>query len=93
MLRLDLAKLGREGSAQVDVQVPADDPLWQDTEVVFDGPVDVRLRATYAGTGEIVVRGTVKAALRQECRRCLEPVSSELDQEVTLVFATSPSWT
>ena len=91
MLRLDLAKLGREGSAQVDTRVPADDPLWKDMEVVFDGPVDVRLRATYAGTGEIVVRGTVQGKLRQECRRCLEPVPVALREEVTMVFVPSTS--
>lgn len=91
MLRLDLAKLGREGSAQVDAQVPADDPLWKDMEVVFGGPVDVHFRATYAGTGEIVVRGTIQGKLRQECRRCLEPVPGELDEEVTMVFVPSTS--
>ena len=91
MLRLDLAKLAREGTAQVDAQVPADDPLWHGTEVAFEGPVDVHLRATYAGTGEIVVRGTVNGALRQECRRCLEPVPSKLSEEVTMVFVSATS--
>jgi uncharacterized protein len=91
MLRLDLAKLEREGSAQVDARVPADDPLWHETEVVFDGPVDVCLRATHAGTGEIVVRGTVKGRLRQECRRCLEPVAGKFSEEVTMVFVPSTS--
>jgi uncharacterized protein len=91
MLRLDLAKLGREGTAQVDAQVPADDPLWHDTEVAFSGPVDVHLRATYAGTGEIVVRGTVNGSLLQECRRCLEPVPGTLREEVTMVFVPATS--
>ena len=91
MLRLDLAKLGREGTAQVDARVPADDPLWRDSELVFDGPVDVHLRATYAGTGEIVVRGTVRGTLRHECRRCLEPVAGRLDEGVTMVFVPATS--
>jgi uncharacterized protein len=91
MLRLDLAKLAREGTAQVDARIPADDPLWQETEVVFAGPVDVHLRATYAGSGEIVVRGTVNGALRQECRRCLEPVPGMMDEEVTMVFLPATS--
>ena len=91
MLRLDLARLGREGTVQVDARVPADDPIWDGLEREFDGPVDVLLRASYAGTGEIVVRGTVKATLRQECRRCLEPVSSELAEELTMVFLPSDS--
>jgi len=74
MLRLDLAKLEREGYAQVGAQVPADDPLWHGAEVKFEGPVDVHLRATHAGTGEIVVRGAVQGMLAQECRRCLTEV-------------------
>jgi uncharacterized metal-binding protein YceD (DUF177 family) len=59
--------------------------------VVFGGPVDVHLRANYAGTGEIVVRGTVSGALLQECRRCLEPVPGMLKEEVTMVFVPSTS--
>lgn len=86
MLRLDLARLDKEGSIRVEAQVPADDPLWEDMEVSFAGPVDVRLRASTAGSGEVVVRGSVEADLRQECRRCLEPVTGRLEQELTMVF-------
>ena len=52
-------------------------------------PVEVYLRASLAGTGEVVVRGEVSTRLGQECRRCLEPVPKELVQEVTLVFVPS----
>jgi len=91
MLRLDLARLGREGSVLVDAEIPADDPVWEGLEVAFAGPVAVHLRATQAGSGEIVVRGTVRGDLRQECRRCLEPVPGSLSQELTMVFAPSDS--
>lgn len=91
MLRLDLARLGREGSVLVEAGIPADDPLWGGLEAEFAGPVAVRLKATYAGTGEIVVRGTVEGALRQECRRCLEPVPGSLSEELTMVFVPSDS--
>lgn len=86
MLRLDLAKLAREGVVDIDALVPADAPLWHDMEVAFGGPVEVQLRATYAGSGEIVIRGTFQGDLRQECRRCLKPVPGSLSQEVTMVF-------
>lgn len=89
MLRLDLARLDREGAVRVDVDVPADDPLWNETEFAFDGPVHVRLRAIEAGSGEVVVRGEVEAHLAQECRRCLEPVVGTLAQEITMVFLAS----
>lgn len=91
MLRLDLVRLEREGSAHIDVQIPADDPLWEGLEASFAGPVGVRLVGTFAGSGEVVVRGGVQAELQQECRRCLEPVRSRLDEELTMVFVPSDS--
>jgi len=91
MLRVDLGRLGREGSVLVEAQVPADDGLWRDSEMRWAGPVDVRLRAAYAGTGEVVVRGTLHGALEQECRRCLQPVQQQLDDELTLVFVSDVS--
>jgi uncharacterized protein len=89
MLRLDLARLGREGSVRVDAQVPPDDELWKDLEMSFESPVEVHLRASYAGSGEVVVRGTLGAEMRQECRRCLETVPSRMSEEVTMVFVPS----
>jgi uncharacterized protein len=89
MLTLDLARLDREGSVRVDARIPADDPLWSGTAVAFAGPVHVRLRASAAGSGEVVVRGEIEARLAQECRRCLEPVEGRLTQEVTMVFLSS----
>ena len=91
MLRLELARLDREGTVQVDARVPADDPILQGLEASFEGPLEVLLRASHAGSGEIVVRGTVSGTLLQECRRCLEPVSTGLFQELTMVFAPSPT--
>ena len=92
MLRLDLARLDREGSVQIEARIPPEDPFWEGTEVVPDGPLAIRVRASRTGSGEILVRGTLEAPLRQECRRCLEPVSGRLAEDVTLVFlpATEP---
>jgi uncharacterized protein len=86
MLKVDLGRLDREGAVLVEAQVPADDALWQDSGIEWDGPVDVRLRASYAGSGQVVVRGRVSGTLKQECRRCLRPVEGAFDEEVTLVF-------
>jgi uncharacterized protein len=89
MLRVDLGRLAREGSVPVEALVPAEDGLWQDSGISWNGPAEVRLRAAYAGTGEVVVRGRVSGALKQECRRCLEPVEGRVDQNVTLVFVST----
>lgn len=89
MLTLDLARLEREGTLPVEADVPADHPLWEGSGLQFDGPLQVRLRATFAGTGEIVVRGRLRGTLDMECRRCLDPVPVPLDEAVTFVFAPS----
>lgn len=86
MLRLDLARLGREGAVRIEASVPPDDALLDELEASFDEPVEIRLRGTSARSGEVVVRGSIEADLRQQCRRCLEPVHGRLSEEVTLVF-------
>jgi uncharacterized protein len=86
MLKVDLGRLDREGTVLVEAQVPADDALWHDSGVEWSGPVDVRLRASYAGSGQVVVRGRVRGPLQRECRRCLRPVAEVFDEEITLVF-------
>lgn len=88
MLRVDLGRLAREGSVLVEAKVPADDGLWQDEELQWKGPVEVRLRASYAGTGEVVVRGAVRGELEHVCRRCLRPVAGSFEEDLTLVFVT-----
>ena len=89
MLRLDMSLLDREGTVVLEAAVPSDDPLWEGMGFTFDGPVDLTLRGLSSGTGEVVVRGTMKGRLRRQCRRCLEPVEDRLDEEVTMVFQPS----
>ena len=86
MLRLDLARLEREGSVQLQAEVPADDPLWEGTGLGFESPVSVSLRAQIVGSGEIVVRGRVRGVVRSECRRCLDPVRTEVKEDLTFVY-------
>lgn len=91
MLGVSLGRLGREGSVRVDARIPAEDPLWNETAIAWDTPVQVGLQVSFAGTGEVVARGRVVGTLGQECRRCLRPVPGVFDQEVTLVFLASDS--
>lgn len=86
MLRVDLGQLGREGSVDVEGRLASDDELWQDTDLTWADGVHVRLRASYAGTGELVARGTLEGRMLQRCRRCLEPVTTDVSEELTLVF-------
>ena len=66
MLRVDLGQLGREGSVLVEASVSADDDLWKDTDLKWKQQVGVRLRAAFAGTGEVVARGEIRGTLLQE---------------------------
>lgn len=91
MLRVDLGQLGREGSVIVEASVSAEDGLWQDTALRWAGDVAVRLRASFAGTGEVVARGSVDGVLRQECRRCLARVDTPLSSDLTMVFVADGS--
>jgi uncharacterized protein len=89
MLKLDLARLEREGTLPVEADVPADDPLWEGSELRFDGPLLLRLVARVAGSGEIVVIGRLTGTLAAQCRRCLDPMRVPVDRPVTLVWAPS----
>ena len=91
MLRVDLGQLDREGSVAVEASIPAEDGLWDGAGLLWDGDVVVKLQATFAGTGEVVARGTVEGRLRQECRRCLRAVDTPYVQDLTLVFVSDGS--
>lgn len=87
MLRLDLRRLERDGTVDLEEEVAVDDPLWSDSDLAFEEPVQVVVRAHEAGTGEVVVRGRIWTTLRRECRRCSIDLSIPFDRDVTLVFA------
>lgn len=86
MLRVNLGQLRREGFVEVEVTVASDDDLWKETDLAWAGDVKLTLRASYAGTGEVVARGRIAGTLVQECRRCLERVDTGFEKELTMVF-------
>jgi uncharacterized protein len=85
MLVIDLNRLRREGRVRLEAEVAADDPFWQDLDVTPRGPLDVRLEAQQAGH-DVVVRGRVRGTFGLGCRRCLEPVTAEIDEDVGLLY-------
>lgn len=87
MLKVDLRRLSREGTVHVREDVASEHPLLEGTGLTLGGPLRVDLTAHTAGSGEIVVRGGFEGAVRQECRRCLDPIEHRLDEEVDWVFA------
>ena len=86
MLRVDLVRLEREGALRVEGAIDPHDPLFAESAVRFASPLHARVEATIAGSGEVVIRGSVLGSLVQECRRCLVELKSPFDTELTLVF-------
>jgi uncharacterized protein len=86
MLRVDLGQLSREGSVVVEARLPAEGGIWEDTDLRWAEDVQIKLRVSLAGTGEVVARGKVQGTLRQECRRCLTEVDTDFAQDLTMVF-------
>lgn len=85
MLHLNLAAVDRE-EVVLREQVPPEHPMWNDAGVELTRPLDVDVAARSVGDG-VLVRGTLRTAVRQPCRRCLNPVEQEVDTHVDLLFA------
>lgn len=86
MLMLDLPRLEREGTLSLDASIPSDDPLWDESGLVFDGEVEVDVHASVSGTGEFLVRARVEGRRRTECRRCLKALEIPLARDFLWVF-------
>ncbi len=89
MLRVDLGRLERKQSVQVEGLLEPDQHSFDGCGFVREDPLRVALTAAWAGSGEVVVRGTLRGSVIQGCRRCLEPVERTVDSEITMVFASS----
>lgn len=85
MLHLNLAAVDR-GEVTLREEVPPDHPMWDGSGVELVKPLRVDLAAMSVGDG-VLVRGTLRTAVRLACRRCLTPVEQEIDEHVDLLFA------
>lgn len=87
MLTIDLARLERErGPVHIREAVPADAPLFADTDLALETDLTVEATVSLLPSGEVVVRGTFSGSLSRECRRCLDPVTVPLEEEIDLLF-------
>lgn len=87
MLTIPLVRLEREGSLEIQAEIPSDDPSWEGTGLRFKTPLSVRGQAQSVVSGEVVIRVRMNAELRQECRRCLEPVDLTMEEDYDIVFS------
>lgn len=84
MLTLSLAAVSR-GEVRVEGEISPDDPMWEGTGLALGEPLRLELRAQSVGEG-VLVRGRVQTRLELECRRCLEPVPTEIDDTVDVLY-------
>ena len=89
MLRVDLREL-RRGAAETSGRLGKQDPALAGLGLEFDGPVLVDGRLQEAGEGEYLWRGSVRATVLGECRRCLIPVRQEIDAAPDVLFSRDP---
>jgi uncharacterized protein len=85
MLKVDLRQLQQRRRIQIDEMVQPADAIWHDSDVQLAEPLRVELEAQYAGQ-DVVVRGRLSGRVELPCRRCLEPVSRPVDEEVAWLF-------
>jgi uncharacterized protein len=86
MLSFDLRSLDAK-AATVEGQIAPDDPVWQEGDVIPDGPIDVTGRISAAGEGRYYWSGALSGTVALACRRCLEPVQVEVDEDAHILFA------
>ena len=89
MLKLDLLDLERGQTQRVEGRIEAGDDLFERLSFVYGKSFEVVLNATWAGSGELVVRGGAVGTVSQDCRRCLDRVERQVDVDITLLFAPS----
>ncbi len=87
MLTIPLARLERDGSLEIRAEIPSDDPSWEGTGLRFSAPLSVFGQVQSIPSGEVLARLRLRSLLAQDCRRCLEPVTVDVDEELDLLFA------
>jgi uncharacterized protein len=85
MLSFDIRSLDAR-AATVDGQLAPDDDVWQEGDTRSDGPIDVTGRLSSAGAGRYYWSGRIGGTLEVACRRCLEPVRVELEEDAHALF-------
>ena len=86
MLSVDIRSLESK-AAQVEGDLAADDPVWPEGDVRPADAVHVTGRLSGAGRGRWYFSGHVGGTVVDPCRRCLEDVTVEVEQDVNIFLA------
>lgn len=86
MLSFDLRSLDAK-AAVVEGELAPDDDVWQETDTKPHEPITVTGRISAAGEGRYYWSGRLAGSIELPCRRCLEPVHIDVDEEAHMLFA------
>ena len=88
MLSFDIRALESK-AAQVDDDLGADDPVWQEGDPRPAGPVQVTGRLSAAGTDRFYFSGHIEGVAQDTCPRCLTEVRAGVSADVQFIFAAA----
>jgi uncharacterized protein len=86
MLTFDLRSLEFK-AANVDDQLGADDPVWQEGDPRPDSAVHVKGRLSATGSGQFYWHGHIDGDVTDECRRCLKEAHAHVADESHVIYA------
>lgn len=84
-MRVDLRAL-KDAPVATAGSIPADDPLFGDVGFTLGRAVDVDGRLVESGPGRYYWQAELGACVETTCRRCLAPVSVDVDADVRVLF-------
>jgi len=88
MLSFDIRSL-ESHAVVVDEQLPATDPVWQESDPKPATAVHVTGRLSSAGPGRFYWHGRIEGDVALECSRCLSDAAAHVSDEAHLIFAES----
>jgi uncharacterized protein len=88
MLSFDIRSL-ESHAAVVDEELPANDPVWEESDPKPATAVHVTGRLSAAGPGRFYWHGRIEGDVVLECSRCLAEAHAHVDDEAHLIFAES----
>ena len=89
MLRVDIRQL-QQGPVETAGQLEPGDPVLDGLGLVLAEPVAVAGVLQGTSEGDYLWRGRIRAGVAGECRRCLAPVTQQLDEGLDVLFSSDP---
>jgi uncharacterized protein len=86
MLSFDIRSLEAQ-AVNVDEQLSADDPVWEEGDPKPDTAVHVTGRLSATGTGQFYWHGKIEGDITDSCRRCLNEAHGHVEDESHTIFA------